>query len=132
MPPQRDKRSARIAPTIAAVATSMTSVSARTALRSKTTGTIIAETATTMVTLAMFDPSTLPTYIPGKPEILALIEVNNSGALVPNAMVVAAMNSLERPDRWATTTALSTVQSPPLTSSNIPNAIAPSAMTASW
>ena len=132
MPPQRDKRSARIAPTIAAVATSMTSVSTRTSLRSKTTGAIIAETATTMITLAMFEPTTLPTDMPGKPDMLALIDVNNSGALVPNAMMVAAMNSFERPDRSATTTALSTVQSPPLISSQIPNAMAASAMIASW
>jgi hypothetical protein len=64
--------------------------------------------------------------------MLALIDVNNSGALVPNAMMVAAMNSFERPDRSATTTALSTVQSPPLISSQIPNAMAASAMIASW
>jgi hypothetical protein len=63
---------------------------------------------------------------------LALTEVNSSGADVPKATMVAAMKSFDTPNRSATVTALSTVRSPPLTKSHIPEAIAPSAMIASW
>ena len=72
-------------------------VSTRTARRLIIIGAMSAAAPITSRTLAILEPMTLPTDKPGKPEILALIEVNNSGAEVPKAMTVAAMNTLEIP-----------------------------------
>lgn len=54
-------------------------------------------TPSTSRILAMFDPTTLPSAMPGEPWMLATVETMSSGKDVPNAMMVNPTIIGERP-----------------------------------
>src|SRR6056297_3181844 len=60
-------------------------------------GLIIAVKARISPILAIFDPSTFPTRIPGDPFRIAVIEATNSGAEVPKATMVNPIRRSGRP-----------------------------------
>ena len=72
--------------------------------------------------LAMLEPTTLPTAIPGLPIRAAWMLVTSSGVEVPKPTSVSPITSGETPNRRAVPTAPRTSTSPPTSSSTNPPA----------
>jgi len=70
--------------------------------------------------LAIFEPTTLPTAMPGEPESDACTLVTSSGVEVPKPTKVRPISSGETPSRSAICTAPRTSISPPAASSASP------------
>ena len=63
--------------------------------------------------LAMFEPTTLPSAMPGAPAKAALREVTSSGIEVPKPTIVSPISRGDSPIRAASATAPRTSRSPP-------------------